>query len=134
MDLHLSLSRIPIHISVHGKGDAKGELFRHLAPLTLGTLLRDMPINGRVNRFEDVFIYVISDVVMGMEKTKRVFLKGEIAFLALNSAICVFLKDSTVAKPMNPIGKITSGFKILENASAGDVIEMRQDASSGPAP
>ena len=134
IDLQPSLSRILIRVSVQGKGDAEGEVFRHLAPITLNTLLRSMPINGRVNRFDNIFIYVISGVVAGVEKTKKVFQRGDIAFLALNGAICIFLKDSTVAKPMNPIGRITAGLEVLENTSPGDVLTIQQRVPSSPTP
>ena len=121
-------------MTVRGRGDAEGDLFRHLAPLTLSTLLSTMPVSGRVNRFDDVFIYVISDAVLGVEKARKGFERGEVAFLPSNGAICIFLRDSSVAKSMNPIGRITKGLDFLQNTSLGDVITIQQRESSSTTP
>lgn len=128
-----SFSRIPIVISILRKGDAEGEVFRHLAPATLSALLSRMPINGRVTRFDDAFVYILTGVVAGVEKAKKEFRRGELAFLSLNGALCIFLKDSSVAKPMNPIGKVTSGLELIEKASKGDVLTIKRKESS-PSP
>ena len=120
-----SVSKVDIEIDLQGKGTARGGLFRHLSPLTLGALMKRMPIQGRVARFSDQFIYILSGVVAGVEKARRNFSAGDITFLASNGAVCIFLKDVGVATPMNPLGRVVEGLDLLRSASAGDVIVIR---------
>ena len=119
-----SLSRIDINIIIQGKGEAKGELFRHLSPLTLGAMMRKFPIHGRVHRFEETFIYVTSEAVVGVEKARKIFHRNDIAFLSLNSGVCFFKKDCIVAKPMNLLGKVSFGIEVLEQSAVGDIITI----------
>lgn len=121
----ISYSKVNIRIEVLRKGVAEGAFFKHLAPITVNHLIRSMPLEGRANKFEDSFIYFISGVVIGLEKARTSFKRGEIAFLPLNGSICFFLKDTNVLKAMNPLGRINSGMEILEKVGPGDVISIR---------
>ncbi len=103
---------------------AEADVFRHLAPVTVGTLLRSLPLEGRISRFNGVFVYLPSSLILGLEKARSRFRKGELTLLASNGALCVFLKDASVAKPMNLLGNLTSGIELFENASSGDVVSV----------
>lgn len=118
----MSVSKVLIRISLQGKGAAEAEVFRHLSPVTLGALLRIMPLQGRVTRYLDEFLYLTTRVVAGVEKPRSTFKRGDVAFLAANGAVCFFLKDCTVARPMNPLGRLLSGIELLEKASPGNVV------------
>ncbi|MEM3436936.1 MAG: cyclophilin-like family protein [Nitrososphaerales archaeon] len=124
MNSKTSVSKLSIIIDVYGKGRAKGEVFRHLAPITLNSLLRNMPLHGRTVRFKDQFIYIISGIVAGVEKAKKSFQKGEIGFLSLNGALFFFFENCEVSVPINPLGKIVSGLDVLMKAVSGDVITI----------
>ncbi len=119
-----SLSKINIKITVHGKGEVSAEFFRHLAPMTVNNIMMKMPIHGRVNRIGDNNICIITQISKGTEKSRTSFRRGEISFLPLNSTICIFLKESKSARPMNPIGSVTSGIDILDKAGTGDTISL----------
>jgi len=127
MNSKTSVSKLSITIEVYGKGRAEGEVFRHLAPITLNSLLRNMPLQGRVTRFRDQFVYIVSGIIAGVEKARKSFQKGEIGFLSSNGALCVFLEDCDVAVPINPLGKITSGLDVIIKAEAGDVVTVKID-------
>lgn len=120
----LSFSKIQLKLTVRGKGVAEADVFRHLAPVTVGTLLRSLPLEGRISRFNGVFVYLPSSLILGLEKARSRFRKGELTLLASNGALCVFLKDASVAKPMNPLGNLTSGIELFESASSGDVVSV----------
>ncbi|MCP8304955.1 MAG: hypothetical protein H3Z50_05765 [archaeon] len=124
MEPQTSVSKLNIKIEVHGKGKAEGEVFRHLAPITLNSLLRKMPLQGRAIRFNDRFVYVVLGIIAGMEKARKKFQKGDLGFLSSNGALCFFLEDCEVAMPINYLGKITSGLDVLMKAGAGDVISI----------
>ncbi|MBI2184462.1 MAG: hypothetical protein HYU39_05825 [Thaumarchaeota archaeon] len=118
-----SVSRIPVTITVIGRGDAQGEIFRHLAPTTIGALVRSSPLQGRLLR-QTEYVSMLTDLKVGVEKGKRSFSKGEIAFFPMNGSICIFLQDANTATPMSPLGKITKGLERLEAISRGEVAKL----------
>jgi hypothetical protein len=120
-----SVSRIKLVAEVAGKGSAECELVRHLAPVTAGALLKGLPVQDRVHRFEDKFVYIETGLVIGAEKTKTQFRRGDLAFLPSNGAICFVVKDCTT-QAMNAIGKIVNNIEAIESVQAGDVIAVKK--------
>lgn len=112
-------------IEIAGKGSMEAEILRHLSPTTFTHLVAKLPIQGRINRYSDQFIYIITGIGLGVEKGRSEFKRGEIAFLAMNGALCFFIKDSKLAKPMNPLGKINKGIEILDGIGIGDVLKVQ---------
>lgn len=119
-----SASKIAVKITVHGKGEASADLLRHLAPMTVNALMMKMPLHGRVNRLSEGVVCIISGVIAGAEKSRTRFAREEIAFLPLNGSICVFLKDGQAARPMNPVGHVTSGLEMLDTIGSGDTVTI----------
>ena len=119
-----SVSKIDVKIIFSDKQEAKAELFRHLAPTTISSILEKGTPEGRVVRFHDIFIYAPIGVVTGVEKARKKFERGEIAFIPSNGSIAIFLKNGTSHAPMTPLGKITSGIDILEKMGAGDKLKI----------
>jgi uncharacterized protein len=113
-----------LHAKVPGRGLFIGTVFKHLSPVTVTKILREIPIVGRVNFFERDFAYILTNVVAGEEKSRKEFKKGEIAFMPSGSSICFFLKDIRSYKPMNPLGEVIQGIEILESCKRGDSIEI----------
>ncbi|MFQ6096077.1 MAG: cyclophilin-like family protein, partial [Candidatus Bathyarchaeia archaeon] len=107
-----STSKIAARIIVHGKGEASVELIRHLSPITVNALVMNMPIYGRVNRLNESVVCVISQITAGVEKSRLTFSRGDVAFLPLNGSICIFLKEGRSARPMNPVGRVSSGLEV----------------------
>ena len=124
-----SVSRVSIRIAISEKGTATGEIFKHFAPRTVNEILRSLPLHGRAN-LSNSFIYMTSELVVGGEKRRTTFSRSEMAFLPLNGSICLFLTDSKVERPMNPIGRITSGLEVLDGVTRGDVMEIQELASA----
>ncbi|MEM3387659.1 MAG: cyclophilin-like family protein [Nitrososphaerales archaeon] len=122
--MQTSATRRLIRIEVAGKGASEGEFHRHKAPMTIGIILRSLPISGRAVRYRDEFIYFTTNIVAGLEKPTQTFKKGDIAFLPMNGAICFFLKDCQVSQRMSHLGQITKGFELLNTLTAGDVITL----------
>jgi hypothetical protein len=120
-----SVSRIRLTAEVSGKGSAACELVRHLAPITVSALLRGLPVQDRVHRFEDKFIYIETGLVVGAEKSKTQFRRGDLAFLPSNGAVCFVVKDCTT-QAMNLMGRIVENIEALEGAQAGDVIAVKK--------
>ncbi|MDA4112014.1 MAG: hypothetical protein OK439_05705 [Thaumarchaeota archaeon] len=109
---------------VPGKGQIIGRLFKHLSPVTLTKIQRAVPLDGRVNLFEKNFLYILTNVVTGEEKSRKEFRKGEIAFMPAGNMICFFLQDTRSYKPMNPMGQVVGGMDVLESCRRGDSIQI----------
>lgn len=120
-----SVSRLRLVAEVAGRGSAECELVRHLAPVTAGALLKALPVQDRVHRFEDKFVYIETGLVIGAEKQRTQFKRGDVALLPSNGAICFFVRDCTV-QGMNPIGKMLANVEMVEASQAGDVLSVRR--------
>jgi len=122
LELAESVSKVQVRVMVQGKGEMLVDFFRHLSPVTINTLMRQMPIHGRVTMMGDSGISVLSQITTGVEKSKSSFLRGDVAFLSINGSICLFLKESKTTRPMNSLGKIASGIEILDKVRTGDAV------------
>lgn len=120
-----SVSRTKMLLELKSKGTCECELARHLAPLTVGSLLRAVPVEGRVHRFEDKFVYFETGLSIGTEKQRSSFKRGELAFMISNGSICIFVKDAP-GSGLNPIGRVTSNLELIESSGPGDVLVLKQ--------
>jgi hypothetical protein len=120
-----SVSRFKISIEIQNKGSASAELVRHFAPQTTGVVLKGLPLQDRVHRYVDKFIYIETRLMIGAEKQTTRFHRGDIAYLTSNSSICVFMRDATV-QPMNSLGIVTSNLKVIESSQPGDVMIIKK--------
>jgi hypothetical protein len=109
---------------VSNQGSAICEAVRHLAPITSGTILKSLPLRDRVHRFGESFAYIETGLVIGAEKQRSQFKRGDVAFMISNGSICIFLKDAVV-QPMNPLGTVLSGLELVDASAPGDVITIR---------
>jgi hypothetical protein len=120
-----SVSRLELQIEISGKGSIQCEFVRHLAPTTCRALLNGLPIQGRVHSFGDQFVYFETGLVIGSEKQRSQFVRGEMGLLVSNASVCIFLKD-THSQPMNPLGRITKNLELAESAGPGDVMILKK--------
>ncbi|AFU59158.1 MAG: cyclophilin-like fold protein [Nitrososphaera sp.] len=120
-----SVSRFKLTIEIANKGSASAELVRHLAPLTSNAILKALPLQDRIHRYADKFAYIETGLVIGAEKQKTQFRRGDLAYLTTNGSICVFLQDATV-QPMNPLGIITGNIEVVESSQPGDVMVVKK--------
>lgn len=128
MDKHQtagSVSRIPMIIQILDKGIAPCELIRHLSPLCVRMILNCLPLQDRIHKLLDSIIYIETRLVIGAEKQKTQFKRGDIAYMTSNSSICIFTKDSVIT-PMNPIGIVKSNLEIIESTQSGDIMILKK--------
>jgi hypothetical protein len=69
-------------------------------------------------------ICLLTNIKTGVEKARREFARGEVAFLPSNGLICVFLGSVRSDRPLNPIGRLDHGLEVMEKIAAGDVVEL----------
>jgi hypothetical protein len=120
-----SVSRFKLALEVANKGSASAELVRHLAPVTSNAILKSLPLQDRVHRYTDKFVYIETGLVIGAEKQRTQFRRGDVAYLTSNGSMCVFVQDATV-QPMNPIGVITNNIEVVESSQPGDVMVVKK--------
>jgi uncharacterized protein len=120
-----SVSRLRLELGIIGKQSVQCELVRHLAPTTCKLLLSSLPVQGLVHKYGDLFAYFESGLVIGSEKQRTQFRRGDMGLLVANGSICIFLKDTT-SQPINPIGRVVEDLQPIELTRPGDVMILKK--------
>ncbi|HEX9845440.1 MAG TPA: cyclophilin-like fold protein [Candidatus Nitrosotenuis sp.] len=129
-----SVSRSHLIVEVKGKSRMTCELKRHLSPKTVGSILRSLPLEGNAHFLGQNIVYFETAVNSGVERQRKEFKKGDIAFSPAGGSICFFISDVVSSKAMTPIGKLLSDVDAISAVKPGDVIAVYQqsaDISSG---
>ena len=117
-----TVSRIPLILEISNKGVVECEIIRHLSPITTKLILNGLPLKDRIHKLQGALVYMETGLIIGAEKQRSRFRRGEMAYLTANGSVCIFVKDCPAISTMNPIGLITSNLQILESAQTGDVM------------
>ncbi|MCJ7762194.1 cyclophilin-like fold protein [Candidatus Bathyarchaeota archaeon] len=123
MSTEEDVSRIKVKFLVEGIGEAEGELVRFLAPRTVDTITRKLPIEGRAALWKEE-IYFEIPIKMGEEKAKPAVENGTIAFWPMGSALCVFYGPSQPYSPVSILGKITKNLELFRQVKSGTRIRV----------
>jgi hypothetical protein len=115
-----SVSRVELRLLLPQKGTATVEVFRHLAPTTVGLLLRSLPLQARISRQTPGVVSILTSLQVGPEKPRTRFECGDIAVQTVSGHVWVFVRSGIVARGLNPVGRVTTGLAALEAARAGD--------------
>jgi hypothetical protein len=118
------VSRIKVKFILEGVGEAEGELVRFLAPRTVDTIVRKLPIEGRAALWKEE-VYFEIPIKMGEEKAKPTVELGTIAFWPMGSALCVFYGNSQPYSPVSILGKITSGLDLFKQVRSGATLRVQ---------
>jgi hypothetical protein len=89
-----------------------------------------MPIESRTS-IQQSMVSLFTSIKVGVEKPKSRFDRGDVAFLASNGLLCIFLKNVQSERPLNPVGKVDGGIEVLEALRTGAVIRLTQLEHSG---
>ncbi|KYH42461.1 MAG: hypothetical protein AYL31_001500 [Candidatus Bathyarchaeota archaeon B26-1] len=116
-----TVSRIPVKFTVEGLGVAEGEFIRYLAPRTVDSIVRAMPLEGRAATW-GMEVYFQIPVRCGEEKSKTSVEKGTVAYWPMGSALCIFYGDMKPYSAVNPVGRITENLKLFEKVKNGTKI------------
>ena len=124
MSIETDVSRIKIKFVIEGLGEAEGELARFLAPRTVDTIVRKLPLEGRAAVWKEE-VYFEIPIKMGEEKGKSTVEEGTIAFWPMSGALCVFYGKSQPYSPVSVMGKITSGLELFKQVKSGITIKVQ---------
>ena len=119
------ISRIKVRFLIEGLGEAEGELVRFMAPRTVDTIVRKLPVEGRAALWKEE-VYFEIPVKLGEEKAKPVVETGTLAFWPMGSALCIFYGKSQPYSPVSILGKITSNLEIFSQVKSGTRIKVEQ--------
>jgi hypothetical protein len=108
---------------IEGLGEAEGEFVRFLAPRTVDTLVRKLPVEGRAALWKEE-VYFEIPVKMGEEKAKATVETGTIAFWPMGSALCVFYGRSQPYSPVSILGKVTKNLELFKQVKSGTRIKV----------
>jgi len=117
------VSRIKIKFVIEGLGEAEGELVRFLAPRTIDTIVRKLPVEGRAALWKEE-VYFEIPVKIGEEKAKPTVETGTIAFWPMGSALCIFYGQSQPYSQVNILGKITKNLELFKQVKSGATVKV----------
>jgi hypothetical protein len=117
------ISRVKVKFVIEALGEAKGELVRFLAPRTVDTIVRKLPVEGRAALWKEE-VYFEIPVKIGEEKAKPTVETGDIAFWPMGSALCVFFGESQPYSQVNILGKITKNLELFKQVKSGATIKV----------
>ena len=117
------VSRVKVKFVVEGLGEAEGELVRFMAPRTVDTIIRKLPVEGRAALWKEE-VYFEIPIKMGEEKAKATVETGAIAFWPMGSAICIFFGKSQPYSPVSILGKITQNLELFKHVKSGATVKV----------
>ncbi|HUI23931.1 MAG TPA: cyclophilin-like family protein [Nitrososphaerales archaeon] len=121
-----SVSKVECMATVGGRSKATVAFYRHLAPLTVNSILRSLPSDSRVN-LQPSMVCLFTDLRVGVEKPRTQFARGDVAYLPSGGLICIFLGGAKSDRPLNPLGKVESGMETFDSIRRGDVVHLALD-------
>ena len=116
-----SLSKIPIKITLIDRGEATGYLNRLTAPLTVGEILRTLPLNTRTSSAMG-FVSIIVGIKRGTEKPVDQVKAGTIGYWPRGDAITIYPEDKRPYGPVNRIGVVEDGLDLFNGLRSGSRI------------
>ena len=117
------ISRIKVKFLIESLGEAEGEFVRFLAPRTVDTIVRKLPVEGRAALWKEE-VYFEIPVKIGEEKAKPTVETGTLAFWPMGSALCIFYGNSQPYSQVNILGKITKNLELFKQVKSGATIKV----------
>jgi len=120
-----SLSKIPIKVTVVGRGEAKGVLNRLTAPLTVEEILKRLPMNTRTSPAMG-FVSILMGMKRGVEKPVSRVEAGTIGYWPRGDALCIYTKDTAPYGQVNRVGEIQEGLELFQGLRSGSRIMIER--------
>jgi hypothetical protein len=120
-----SVSRTPVRIVVEGVGEAKGELVRILAPLTVGAILGLLPLRGRAH-VRGGGLSMILGIRRGTEKSVGLVNAGDIVYWPMQDSLIVYFQDSKPYGPVNKVGTISENLELFQGLKGGARVRIEK--------
>ena len=121
-----TVSSINLILKINDGEDIPCQLKRHLSPITVGLIMRMLPLNGNAHQMGKSIVYFETSINSGIERKKIDFKKGDMAFLPAEGSICIYINDVSDGKPMTVIGKINETDKLNE-VKPSDILSLSRN-------
>ena len=121
-----TISRFDVVLKINGSENIPCQLKRHLSPITVGLIMRMIPLSGNAHQMGKSVVYFETNINSGIERKKTDFKRGDIAFFPAEGSVCFYINDVYDGKAMTPIGKINE-IKKLSVIKSGDVLSLSRN-------
>ncbi len=121
-----AVSKFDLVLKINGSENILCQLKRHLSPVTVGLIMRMLPLSGNAHQIGKSIIYFETNINSGIERKKTDFKRGDIAFLPIEGSICFYIDDVSNGKPMTPIGTINEIEK-LTTVKPSDILSLSRN-------
>jgi hypothetical protein len=121
-----TVSKFDLVLKINGSENILCQLKRHLSPVTVGLIMRMLPLSGNAHQIGKSIIYFETNINSGIERKKTDFKRGDIAFLPIEGSICFYIDDVSNGKPMTPIGTINEIEK-LTTVKPSDILSLSRN-------
>jgi len=98
-----------------------GELNRLTAPITVGDILKRLPISSRTAPSRG-YVTILFGLRRGTEKAVNQVEGGTIAFNPRDGNLCVFTEASKTYNPVNRVGSITANLEMFRSLKPGSMV------------
>ena len=122
-----TVSKVDVILEINGDEKILCQLKRHLSPTTVGLITRMLPLNGNAHQMGQYIVYFETKINSGIERKRKDFKKGDIAFLPTEGSICFYIDDVFDGKQMAIIGKIVDGIDKLKTVKSSDVLSLSRN-------
>ena len=122
-----TVSSFNVFLEINAKERISCQLKRHLSPITVGLIIRALPIQGNAHQIGHSIIYFETKINSGIERKRSDFKKGDIAFLPTEGSICFYTDDVFGGKLMTIVGKITGDIAKLKAVKSSDVLSLSRN-------
>jgi hypothetical protein len=106
-----------------GHGEADAELVRFHSPMTVDSLAKALPFEGRAAKWKEE-VYFETPVRLGSEKAKSNVEVGSLAYWPMGSALCIFYGPTQPYSPVNVVGKVVSNLDLFREIKIGTKIRV----------
>ena len=122
-----TVSSFNVFLEINAKERISCQLKRHLSPITVGLIIRALPIQGNAHQIGHSIIYFETKINSGIERKRTDFKKGDIAFLPTEGSICFYIDDVTGGKSMTIIGKMIGDIEKLKDVKVSDILSLSRN-------
>ena len=122
-----TVSRVDVILEINGAERISCQLKRHLSPMTVGLIIRMLPLKGNAHHMGQSVVYFETRINSGIERKRTDFKKGDIAFLPTEGCICFYLDDVFAGKQMTIIGKMMDDVDKLKTVKPSDVLSLSRN-------
>ena len=121
-----TVSRFDVILKINNDVNIPCQLKRHLSPITVGLIMRMLPLSGNAHQMGKSIVYFETNLNSGIERKKTDFRRGDIAFLPAEGSVCFYIDDVYDGKPMTPIGR-TNEIEKLNVVKPSDILSLTRN-------